>query len=134
MATSTKITSSVLAKARLFNQQIRKSPRTTKQPIYSPQDINLPNKHISTITTPHRLSRKRLNSTDLAFSHKRGPEAANERQDPPLLSMCSTLVILKKTPTRAIFKATRKGKNKIVLVELAIEKDSASKGGFVKPL
>jgi hypothetical protein len=131
MATSTKITSSVLAKAKLFNKQIRKSPKTTIQPIPSPHDLNLSNKHIPTITTPQQLSRKRSNTIVLAFSQKKGPGAANEIQDPfdpspsPIHEFNPSY--FEKTPTRAIFKAARKGKNKIVSVELVTELDSASK-------
>jgi hypothetical protein len=37
----------------------------------------------------------------------------------------------KKSPARAIFKAARKGKNKIVSIVLAYKLDSASKGAFL---
>jgi hypothetical protein len=136
-ATSTKITSSVPAKARLFNKQTRKSPRTTKQPTFSPQDLNPSNKHIPTITTPQQLSRKRLNPTEMASSQKKGPGADNEIHDPPDPSPSPIPEFnpgyFEKTLARDIFKAARKGKNKFVSVELATELDSARKGGFVKP-
>ena len=83
------------------------------------------------------MSRKRLNTIVLAFSLKKGSGAANEIQDPPDPSLSSIHVFnlgySEKTPAKAIFKAARKGKNKIVSVVLPFELDSASKGGFVKP-
>ena len=71
----------------------------------------------------------------LAFSQKKGPGAPNEIQDPldPSPSPIHEFNpgYSEKTPTIAIFKATRKGKNKIVSVELATELDSASKGALL---
>jgi hypothetical protein len=83
MTFSTKKTPSVLAKTSLLKKQTRKSPRTTKQPIPSPQDLSLPNTHISTSTTHLQLSRKRSTTSNLTPPHKKGPGAANEIPVPP---------------------------------------------------
>jgi hypothetical protein len=134
---STKKTPSVPAKTSLLKKQIRKSPRTTKQPIPSPQDLSLPNTHISTSTTPLKLSRKCSTTSNLTPPHKKGPGAANEIHVPPNPSQTPIHGYdpgyFEKTPARAIFKAARKGKNKIGSVEVISSLDSERKGGFVKP-
>jgi hypothetical protein len=83
------------------------------------------------------VSRKRLNTTGLVSSPKKGLGIAKETGDPhdtpPTSSPVFNLGYRKKAPVRAIFKVARKGKNKMVLVVLASDMDSASKGGFVKP-
>jgi hypothetical protein len=83
------------------------------------------------------VSKKRLNTTGLVSSPKKGPGIAKEIEDPQDTPPTSSTVFnpgyTKKAPARAIFKAARKGKNKMVSVVLASDMDSTSKGGFVKP-
>jgi hypothetical protein len=68
---------------------------------------------------------------------KKGPGVAYESEDPPDTTPTTTPVInpsySKKTSARAIYKAARKGKYKLLSVGLASEMDSEIKGGFVKP-
>ena len=81
------------------------------------------------------MSRKRLNSSNLAYFPKKGPGIANEIEDPSDTPPTSSLVFnpgyTKKAPTRAIFKAAKKGKNKMVSVVLASDLISASKGALL---
>jgi hypothetical protein len=136
-AVSTKKTPHAPAKTSLLKKQTRKSPRTTKQPIPSPQDLSLPNTHISTINTPLQLPRKRSNTSDLAPPLKKGPGAANEILVSPDPSQTPIQEYkpgyFEKTPARAFFKAARKGKNKIGYVKLISGLDSERKGGLLKP-
>jgi hypothetical protein len=119
----------------MLNKQTRKSPRTTKQPIPTPQDKPLCIIQNPTITTPQQVSRKRLNTIGLVSSPKKGPGVAKEVEDPPDTPPTSSPVFnpgyTEKASARAIFKAARKGKNKMVSIVLASDMDSASNGALL---
>jgi hypothetical protein len=74
---------------------------------------------------------------ELVSPPKKGLSVSIESDEPPDTTPTTTHVFtsgyFEKTPARAIFKAARKGKNKLVSVVLASELDSMNKGGFVKP-
>ena len=84
------------------------------------------------------MSKKRLNTTVLVSSPKKGPWKVKKIEDPPDTLPTSSLVInpgyTNKALARAIFKVARKGKNKLVSVVLASDMDSASKGALLSLL
>ena len=75
-----------------------------------------------------------MNSIDFPSPPKKGLSFAYESEEPPDTSPSTILVFnpgySKKTFTRAIFKATRKGKNKLVSIGLPSELDSENKGAL----
>jgi hypothetical protein len=82
------------------------------------------------------VSRKRLNTTGLVSSPKKGPGVAKEIEDPldtpPTSSPVFNPGYTEKASAKAIFKAVRKGKNKMVSIVLAFDMDSASNGALLR--
>jgi hypothetical protein len=74
---------------------------------------------------------------ELASPPKKGPSVSIESDEPPDTTPTTTSVFIlgyyEKTLAKAIFKAARKGKNKLVSIVLASEFDYKNEGGFVKP-
>jgi hypothetical protein len=66
-----------------------------------------------------------------------GPGFAKELEDPPDTPPSSSTVFnigsTGKAPARAIFKAARKGKKKLVSEVVTFDLGTTCKGGFVKP-
>jgi hypothetical protein len=54
-------------------------------------------------------------------------------EENPSLYPVFTPGFYEKTPARAMFKAARKGKNKLVSTIVAFDIETMKKGGFVKP-
>jgi hypothetical protein len=73
----------------------------------------------------------------LAPPTKKGPGVSVEMAKPPYQTPNITHGFnpgfCEKTPARALFKAARKGKNKMVSAVNEIEDTSGRKGGFAKP-
>jgi hypothetical protein len=73
----------------------------------------------------------------LVLPPKKGPGVTVEIVEPPNITLAKTLVFspspFEKSLARALFKASRKGKNKMVSVVHEYEVTSEKKGGFVKP-
>ena len=113
-ATFTTKTPPAPAKTCMLNKQTRKFPRTTKQPLPTPKDKPTHTIHSQIINTPQQVSRKRLNTIGLASASKKGHGATFEIEDPPETLPVFNLGFTKKASARAIFKAARKGKNKMV--------------------
>jgi hypothetical protein len=136
-ATFTTKSSHVTTKPCPLNKQTRKSPRTTKHPMLAPIDMPSSFSPDSSIPTPPLMSRKRQNTTDLESNPKKGPGFAKELEDPPDSPPSSPTVFnigsAGKAPARAIFKAARKGKKKLVSEVVSYDLGTTCKGGFVKP-
>jgi hypothetical protein len=137
--TFTTKTSHVPAKTCPLNKLTRKSLRNAKQHILAPKDKPSSNSQASTISSPQLISRKRQNTTTLESNthKKKGPSSVKEIEVPPDTPPSTPLVFnpgsFEKAPSRAIFKATRKGKRKMVSNFSTSVLDSTSKRGFVKP-
>jgi hypothetical protein len=117
-ATFTTKTSPVPSKTCPPNKLTRKSPRNAKQTIPAPNDKHSSNSQASTIPAPQLLSRKRQNTTTLESNSKKGPGSVKEIEVPPDSPSSTPPVFnpgsFEKVPARAIFKAARKGKKKMV--------------------
>jgi hypothetical protein len=83
------------------------------------------------------VSRKRSSINDLASPPQKVPGVSIESDEPPNTTPTTipmfTPGYFKKSLARAIYKAARKGKNKLVSVVIAFEFEFEMKGGFVKP-
>jgi hypothetical protein len=139
-ATNNKNNSLVLAKVYQSNKQIRKFPYNTrppKKPLLSPQDKPLPSNSSPSPSRTPQVSRKRLSINDLASPPQKGPGVSIESDEPPNTAPTTTPMFtpsyFEKSPTRAIYKAARKGKNKLVSIVIASKFEFEMKGGFVKP-
>jgi hypothetical protein len=83
-----------------------------------PKDKPSSNSQAPTISNPQQLSRKRQNITALESNTKKGPGFVKEIEVPPDTPPSTPSVFnlgsFEKAPARAIFKAARKGKKKMV--------------------
>jgi hypothetical protein len=129
----------------------RKSPyntRSPKKPLHFPLElptltvtleIPTPSDNIYPTNPSHPVLKKRNCLTELVSPSKKGPGVYIVSVEPPNLTPLSfnTLVFTpgysEISPARAIFKAARKGKNKLVQVVNDPENISEVKGGFAKP-
>ncbi|XP_059435249.1 uncharacterized protein LOC132168163 [Corylus avellana] len=125
-------------------QYSRKSPYNIRPP-KKPTLPSLENSHTpphsppsSPLSSPtHQINKKRTRLSDLAFPSKKRPGASTTNVEHPNQPHSQSPVFTpgssEKLPARSIFRAARKGKNKLVSVVVAAEVDSVKKGGFVKP-
>jgi hypothetical protein len=133
------------------NKLSRKSPYNIRSPKITPLtplempslmiELEIPT-HSETLLpiTPNlQASKKRFCISELVSPPKEGPgvptECENLLETLPLISNHPVFSpgISEKSPTRTTFKATRKGKNKLVQVAFATENVSEDKGGCAKP-
>jgi hypothetical protein len=150
MATTYKNKPTVPAKpSHSLNKQTRKSPyntRSPEKPLLSPHEMPTLTSALEMLThtdniihtTPiHQVLKKRTCLFDLVLPPKKGPGVSIVRVPPDITPLTSNILVFtpgysKKSPTRAIFKAARKGKNKLVPIVLDSEIVSVLKGGFAK--
>jgi hypothetical protein len=137
-----------------FKKLARMSPYNTRSPkktltssndkpahsiAYETTENSSPPSLLTSSYTPPTLMemKKRPNSSELAPPTKKGPGVSVEMAEPPDQTPNITPGfnpgVCEKTPARALFKAARKGKNKMVSAVNETEDTSGRKGGFAKP-
>jgi hypothetical protein len=133
------------------NKHPRKSPYNTRSPKKTlTTSLDKPahstaNETTETFTPPHSSSsqpkllemKKRLNTLEVAPPSKKGPGVLVELIEPPDIAPANTLVfnpgLYEKIPAKSLFKATRKGKNKLISAVIETEATSRRNWGFAKP-
>ena len=134
-----------------FNKHPKKSPYNTRSPkktltisLDKPAHSTA-NETTETFTPPHPSSsqpkllemNKRPNTSKVALPSKKGPGVSVELIEPLDLAHANTLVfnpgLYKKNPAKALFKAARKGKNKLVSAVIENEATFGRNEGFAKP-
>jgi hypothetical protein len=134
-----------------LNKLTRKSPyntRSPKSPLYTPLDVpsltvNLdvpsPFDNFYNINPCHPILKKRNSLTELVSPSKKGPSVSIVSVEPPDITHLSdntpvfTPGYFEISPARTLFKAARKGKNKLIQMGNEPKNLSVVKGGFTKP-
>jgi hypothetical protein len=112
-------------------------PNIQKKPLISIQDRPSLTNSTSSVFSYYNKKKKRPCPSNLLSPPKKGPGAVVENAEPPNTAPSNFLLFSPDTietkPTRALFKAVRKGKSKIGSAVHEPEVTYKENGGYVKP-